>query len=59
MVVIHGLAQITKDSVPQSALPDNLIGIRGYENRRYHITCFTQVSVEFRPSHSGHVDISD
>ena len=59
MVVVHWFAEIAEDPILQSPLPDDLIWIGRHQNCRDLVPRILQMPVEFRPSHSGHVDVGD
>ena len=46
MVVVHGLAEVTNDSILQGAAPSSLIRVCGDENRRDRVPRIDEVSVE-------------
>ena len=49
MVVIHGLAEITDDPILQGAVADDLIRVRGDENRRDPMSRIDQMSWSSTP----------
>jgi len=59
MVVIHRLAEVTNDSILQSAPPDDLIRVCGNEDRRNGASRIDKFSVELNSGHSGHLDVGD
>ena len=59
MVVIHGLAEVTNDSVLQSTPPDDLVRVCGNEDRRNRVPCSDEMSVELKTSHSRHLNVGD
>ena len=59
VVVIHGFAEIAVDAIPQGAIPHEVIRVCSDQDSRDPISCILEVSVEFRPGHSGHIDVGD
>jgi hypothetical protein len=59
MIVIHGLAEIANDTVLQGAVPNDLIGVCGNEDRRDRVPRADEMSLELDPGHSRHLDVSD
>src|SRR5690242_1285807 len=59
MVVIHRLAEVTNDSILQSAPADDLVRVCGNEDRRHRAPCSDEMSVKLKTSHSRHLNIGD
>jgi hypothetical protein len=59
MILIHGFAKVTDDPIPQSAGPDVVIGVGGYEDRRNRMPQFDEASMELQSVHRGHMKVSD
>jgi hypothetical protein len=59
MVVVHWLAEIANNAVPWGPIPNNLIGVRGNEDRRDRLSCINQRPVQLDSSHSRHVNVGD
>ena len=59
MVIIHRLAEVTNDSILQSTPPDGLVRVCGKEDRRNHVPCSDEMSVELKTRHSRHLNVGD
>ena len=59
MLVIDRLAEVTNDSILQSAPPDDLIRVCGNEDRRNRAPCSDEMSVELKTSHSRHLNVGN
>jgi len=59
MLVIHRLGEVTNGAVLQGALPDDLIGVCGNEDRRNRVARIHEMPLKLNASHSGHLNVSD
>ena len=59
MVIIHRFAEETNHPIVQGAVPNNIIWVCRNQDRRDHVPCIDEVSVQFDASHSGHLDVGD
>ena len=59
MFVIHRLGEVTNDSIFQGPLPDNLVGVRGNQDRWKRVARITEMSVELNSTHSRHLNVAD
>src|SRR6516162_1224169 len=46
MVVVHWLAEIANNADPWRPIPNNLVGVRGNEDRRDRVSCIDQMPVQ-------------
>jgi hypothetical protein len=59
MVVVHWLGKVTNDAVLQGAIPGDLIGVCGDEDRRDRVPGFDEVFMELNARHSRHLNVGD
>jgi hypothetical protein len=58
MVVVHWLAEIANNADPWRPIPNNLVGVRGNEDRRDRVSCIDQMPVQLDSSDSRHANVA-
>jgi len=59
MIVVHRLGHIAHDTLLHGAVPDGVIGVGGYDDRRDRAPRFDEMLVKLEARHPRHLDVGN